>query len=173
MRISISSLRSEEYDICEKHRRHKENCCGVETCDVTEYLTHKAKYRAARAENKKDAELNTACLKDIKVSADLQKVIRLPRIDEFKTCIFTHRLVAFNETISELGKNGKDTAVLWHEAISGRRNEDIASAFHAYNSQCGWITVWAKIKNWTLFTMMLFIVNCPRYEVKEMHLKAI
>ncbi|GFN73828.1 Cai-1 autoinducer sensor kinase/phosphatase cqss [Plakobranchus ocellatus] len=119
MRISISSLRSEEYDICEKHRRHKENCCGAETCDVTEYLTHKAKYRAARAEYKKDAESNTACPKDIKVSADLQ-VIMLPRIDEFKTCVFTHRFFAFNET--------KDSAVLWHEAISSRRDEDIASA---------------------------------------------
>ncbi|GFN78733.1 Cai-1 autoinducer sensor kinase/phosphatase cqss [Plakobranchus ocellatus] len=73
-----------------------------------------------------------ACPKDIKVSADLQKVIMLPRIVEFKTCVFTHRLVALNETISELGKNDKDTAVLRHEAISGRRDEDIASAFHTY-----------------------------------------
>ena len=36
-----------------------------------------------------------------------------------------------NETFSELGKNGK-TAVVWHQAISGRRDEDIASAFHKY-----------------------------------------
>ncbi|GFO45362.1 sorting nexin [Plakobranchus ocellatus] len=46
--------------------------------------------------------------------------------------ILTALSPSINETISELGKNGKDTAVLWHEAISGRRDEDIASAFHAY-----------------------------------------
>ncbi|GFO32855.1 hypothetical protein PoB_005936000 [Plakobranchus ocellatus] len=102
-----------------------------------------------------------------------------PRIDEFKTCVFTHRLVASNETISELGKNGKDTAVLWHEAISGRRGKDIASAFHAYIGSLRdteKLTMWldnclGKNKNWSLFTMMLFIINCPRYEVKEIKLK--
>ncbi|GFO39443.1 hypothetical protein PoB_006594800 [Plakobranchus ocellatus] len=61
---------------------------------MTEYLTHKAKYRAARAEYKKDAESNTACPKDIKVSADLQKVIMLPKIDEFET--YMHSLIALS-----------------------------------------------------------------------------
>lgn len=81
-------------------------------------------------EYKKDAESNTARPEDIKASTDLQNVIMLPKMDEFKTCMFTPRLVAYNETLSDLGNNGKDTAVVWHEATPGRRDEDIASAFH-------------------------------------------
>ncbi|GFN94649.1 U-box domain-containing protein 16 [Plakobranchus ocellatus] len=81
--------------------------------------------------------------------------------------------------VTELGKNGKDIAVLRHEAISGRRDEDIASASHVYIGSLRdteKLTMWlgncsGQNKNWTLFTMMLFIVNCPRYEVKEIHLK--
>ena len=53
----------------------------------------------------------------------------LTKIDEFNTCVFPTHLVTFNETFSEFGKNGKDTAV-WHEATSDRRDEDTASAFH-------------------------------------------
>ena len=179
MRISITSLGNEECDVCEKHRRHKETCSCIEICDVTEFTKHKAKYRAARVEYKNDAESNTARPQEIKVSADLQKVIMLPKIDEFKTCVFTTRLVNFNETFSELGKHGKDTAVVWHEAISGRRDEDIASAFHKYIDglrDTKKITMWldncsGQNKNWTLYTMMLFIVNSPNYDVEEIHLK--
>ena len=40
----------------------------------------------------------------------------LTKIDEFKTYVFTNHLVTFYETFSEFGKNGKDTAVVWHEA---------------------------------------------------------
>ena len=78
----------------------------------------------------------------------------LPKIDEFKTCVFTTRLVNFNETFSELGKHGKDTAVVWHEAISGTRDEDSGSAFHKYidglrdtkKSLCGQTIVQGRIK---------------------------
>ena len=41
------------------------------------------------------------------------------KIDKFKTCVFTNHLVTFNETFSEFGENGKDTAVVWHEAWFG------------------------------------------------------
>ena len=54
MRISIASLGSEESDICEKHRHHKETCSCIEICDITEFTKHKAKYRAARVEFKND-----------------------------------------------------------------------------------------------------------------------
>ena len=103
----------------------------------------------------------------------------LPKIDEFKTCVFTTCLVNFNETFSELGKHGKDTAVVWQEAISGTRDEDSGSAFHKYIDglrDTKKITMWpdncsGQNKNWTLYTMMLFIVNSPNYDVEEIHLK--
>ncbi|KAK3803284.1 hypothetical protein RRG08_021482 [Elysia crispata] len=62
----------------------------------------------------------------------LRKVIMLPETDEFKACVFTQRLVVFNETLSALGKHGRDTAVLWHEAIAGRKDDNISSAFHKF-----------------------------------------
>ena len=71
------------------------------------------------------------------------------------------------------------TAVVWHEAISGTRDEDSGSAFHKYIDglrDTKKITMWpdncsGQNKNWTLYTMMLFIVNSPNYDVEEIHLK--
>ncbi|GFR81918.1 CAI-1 autoinducer sensor kinase/phosphatase CqsS [Elysia marginata] len=66
-------------------------------------------------------------------SADLQKVIMLPRIDTFKAAIFfTKRLVVFNKTFAELGCGSRDFAAVWHKAIAGRQDEDIASTFYAF-----------------------------------------
>ena len=48
--------------------------------------------KAATAVHRKDAE-NRKQPCNIKISADLQKVIMLPRIDEFKACFFTQRLI--------------------------------------------------------------------------------
>ena len=76
-------------------------------------------YRAPQVDYKKDAMSNTACQQEIKVSVDLRKVIMLTKIDVIMTCVFTNHLVTFNETFSEFGKNGKDTAVVWHEAWFG------------------------------------------------------
>ena len=55
-------------------------------------------------------------------------------MNRFKTVIFTSHFVVFNETFSQLGKNGEDTAVVWHKAVVGRTDGDIASSFHAYIS---------------------------------------
>jgi hypothetical protein len=59
-------------------------------------------------------------------SVDLQKVIMLPRMPGVKTCVFTRRIVAFNETFAALGKGKMNVCALWNEAISGRNAEDIA-----------------------------------------------
>lgn len=37
-------------------------------------------------------------------SADLEKVLILPRLESFKAAIFCHRLVAYNHTFAPLGK---------------------------------------------------------------------
>ena len=113
------------------------------------------------------------------MSVDLQKVVMLPRMDQFKACVFSKRLIVFNETISELRKKGRDTAVLWHEAIAGRIDEDISSAFHTYIESMRDVkklTLWldncsGQNKNWTFFTMLLHIVNNPKYDVEQIELK--
>ncbi|RUS68512.1 hypothetical protein EGW08_023726 [Elysia chlorotica] len=179
MKISMSSLGNEECEVCEKHKQHSQNCDCEEVCNISDYLLHKKKYRAARAAYKKDAEENHKCAGDLKISADLQKVLVLPKIDQFKSCVFASRLIVFNETMSELGKGGRDTAVLWHEAIAGRKDEDISSAFHMFIKHLRDIktlTMWldncsGQNKNWTFFTMLLYLVNNPKYEVEKIQLK--
>ncbi|GFR84163.1 CAI-1 autoinducer sensor kinase/phosphatase CqsS [Elysia marginata] len=95
-------------------------CCTKESAEWQDLIT------------KKDAEENRTVSGELKVSADLRMVLMLPRIDQFKACWFSKRLIVFNETISELGKKGRDTAVLWHETIAGRKYEKMSSAFHKF-----------------------------------------
>ena len=66
-------------------------------------------------------------------------------MDQFKSVLLMTRLVVFNETISQLGKDGTYTAVIWHEALSGRRDEDIASSFYT------WIKSLRDVKTLTIW----------------------
>ena len=61
----------------------------------------------------------------------MQKVIMLPCMPGVKRCVFTKRIVAFNMTFAPLGgkKGGKPLAIIWHEALCGRYDEDIASTY--------------------------------------------
>ena len=64
-------------------------------------------------------------------AGDLEKVIMSPRLPGLKKSIFTKRIILFNETFSPVGgsKGLHDTiAVLWHEGIKGRNDEDICNA---------------------------------------------
>ena len=67
-------------------------------------------------------------------SADLQKVIMQLVMSGLKKAIFCRRIVMFNELFAPLGgiKKDKSTGVLWHEGISGRTGEDLASVFIAF-----------------------------------------
>lgn len=58
----------------------------------------------------------------------------LPRCEMFKEVIFVPRLIAFNLSFVSVGKHKKTnpTAVIWHEAISGRMKEDMISAYYAF-----------------------------------------
>ncbi|KAK3737120.1 hypothetical protein RRG08_016426 [Elysia crispata] len=112
MKISMTSLGNEECDVCERYKQHQNSYTCIDLYDINEFVVHKAKYKPARAVYTKDAEENCKQLCDLKIFVDLQKVIMLPRIDEFKACVFTQRFIVFNGTLSDLGKHGRDTAVL-------------------------------------------------------------
>ena len=60
-------------------------------------------------------------------SLKYEKVIMLPRMESYKEAIFTPRLIAFNETFAPLKKQGA-APVTFHEAISGRKSNDILSS---------------------------------------------
>lgn len=137
MNISFARLGHEECESCEKFNIHnldhtkngRDSEC--ETCNL--YTKHKKIYIKARKHY--EADTKRVCKEeDVFVSVDLQKVIMLPRLDSFKTTIFSPRIVVYNETFVPFGKYTSTNpvyAVTWHEAISGRKQEDLVSAFRA------------------------------------------
>lgn len=106
----------------------------------------------------------------------------LPRADMFKEVIFIPRLIAFNESFVPVGqytKSVKPLAVVWHEAIQGRKKEDLVSTFYAFllrNRDVPNITIWldncaAQNKNWALFCFCIYAVNCSELALKTFEIK--
>jgi hypothetical protein len=173
MKIRFTSLGNEESEQCEIFKLH--NPCHNEKnldlfdCSIcSDWNIHQKKASKGRDKYRTDSEniinSNTLC-----VSADLQKVIMLPRLQMFKRAIFTQRIIAFNESFVPLGKKPKTKpfACLWNESVSGRKKEDIVSTFHAffiYNRDLKSFINWldncsAQNKNWTLFSYLTNIIN--------------
>ena len=84
-----------------------------------------------------------------------------------KNYFFTSRLVCFNETFASMA-NCMDTCVLWHEAISGRSANDVASSFFKIikrnSPPLNHYIFWAdncgpQNKNWILYSALLQLVN--------------
>ena len=101
------------------------------------------------------------------LSADMQKVILLPRLPGFKLCLFTKRVVVIHESFAPISTKGRERGlralgVLWHEAIMGRNDEDVASPFikamqsswyRSFDNFIIWLDNCAgQNKNWTLLT---------------------
>lgn len=100
----------------------------------------------------------------------------------FKEAIFTKRLITFNESIVSAGQNKNKSvphAVLWYEAISGRKMEDIVSAYYALfleNRDVEEVTSWldnclAQNKNWTFFSFLVYLIICNDVAMKLITIK--
>ena len=175
MNISMTKLGNEECETCTRFAYHKSACdCDTVCSKYTEYIRHFRKLKQARLEYERQVKLpkNDA---EIYVAVDLQKVIMLPRMNQFKEAIFTRRLTVFNETFAGLGSR-KNFATIWHEAISGRNDEDIASSYYTFlTANCRdaeRVTIWAdnctaQNKNWTIFTMLAYLVNSNKIAAKS------
>ena len=101
---------------------------------------------------------------------DLQKVRMLPEIVRAKSAVFTQRICAYNESFSPTCKRkGKSIAMLWHQGVAGRNDEDIASCFEKFIlheverdtkylvlriDNCG-----PQNKNWTLYPALVAMVS--------------
>ena len=74
----------------------------------------------------------------IKVAVDMQKVIMLPRIPGVKTVIFTKRIIVFHMTYAPLGsgKLKKPYGLIWHEAFSGQRDENVTNTYIKFITNC-------------------------------------
>lgn len=105
----------------------------------------------------------------------------LPRCDTFKEVIFTPRIIAFNESFVPIGKKNPlpPTAVIWHDAISGRSKIDIISAFYTFFltiRDSEHVTIWldncaAQNKNWSLYSFLIYLVNSGEVNMQTVTLK--
>ncbi|KAL0883582.1 hypothetical protein ABMA27_015733 [Loxostege sticticalis] len=190
LNISFTKLGHEECEVCEiyyihnpeyKEKSHR-NCN-----ECKKYASHREKYTVARQayqidvqkQNKVDINSDT-----VYFAADLEKVIMLPRIEEFKVVMFCPRIIAFNESFVPIGDKKCNTvcktfAAIWHEAISGRKMQDITSCFKAFfneNRDFENIVIWldncaAQNKNWTLYSYLIHVVNSADVNFQTITLK--
>lgn len=184
MNISFAQLGQEQCEQCSRydHGLHdlRDGKCS-ETCGVcAEKVNHLQLAKEAHDEYKTDGML--AVDNNAVRSVDLQKVIMLPRLPGFKSACFTRRLVTFHHTFAPIGSyttSCKTLSVAWHEAVSGRKCEDIASSFRMalendrskedvvyFMDNCA-----GQNKNYTLFTAMLSAINGPTIDTKTITFK--
>ena len=198
LNISFAKLGSEECEICDEHMVHlKRNVknndisneseeanrrskkidmmttCNGECEKCSLWKDHYKKYCETRSAYKNDKYLVGIESDTLFQSADMQKIILLPRLPEYKVCIFTKRLVVINQSFAPLNKEEvgkkKSLAVIWHEEIKGRNDEDVTSAFlkcmnfvdfRDYENFVLWFDNCAgRNKNWTLYTALTNYVN--------------
>jgi len=136
-----------------------------------EWELHRERASAAREAYRHDSTHNWPDTTAV-FAVDLQKVLLLPRMPDLKSCIFTSRLVVFNETFAMMGSQNKKVhyLALWNESIAGRSRCDIASAFYRIfqkERDCQEFIFWldncsAQNKNWVLYSMLLTLINRPK-----------
>ena len=100
LNISFAKLGEEECEVCISHDLH---ICSLpeEVCeDCISIEKHRNPANIAHKMYKEDAANN---YDNDKFSADLQKVVMLPRMPGIKTVVFTKRITAYNETFAPLG----------------------------------------------------------------------
>ena len=187
MNISFAKLGEEECETCEAYRLHvhdeegngplpevdEEKCekyrnpLPIPSCTKChDWAHHIVRVDIARALYRKDGKESVQG-GDPVYSADLEKVIMLPRLPGNKTAVFTRRIVLFNETFAPAGGHGSPLGYVWHEGIRGRNDEDIASTFVKFLASLGntsTLVIWAdnctaQNKNWTLYSALLHYVN--------------
>ncbi|KAG9264186.1 uncharacterized protein LOC111196652 [Astyanax mexicanus] len=183
-KISFAKLGEEECETCLKHAEHeKAHTEEMVNCpECQSWQKHKQSALQSRLSYKQDAE--TSCWPDDTSvrSADLQKVIMLPRMPGVKSSVFTRRVVAFHETFASVGKgkNKKNTiSVLWHEGIAGRSAAEITSAYMAAlekERDVRHIILWvdncsAQNKNWCLLSSLVTLVNSDTTSLEDIILK--
>ncbi|KAG5880621.1 hypothetical protein JTB14_020654 [Gonioctena quinquepunctata] len=121
MNISFTKLGHEQCETCgifSFHEHSKDIQPNCEKCEEqTGHLEKVKKARAAYQKDKFQKDKKMMCY-----SVDLQKVIMLPRMDQYKIVLFTPRIVIFNESFVPVGeqKHLNAVAAIWHEGIAGK-----------------------------------------------------
>ena len=150
------------------------------SCKVcNDFHTHKKRDQKARYSYKFDKD---------SVGQDPSTLyILLPRMPGYKLCCFTTRLVTINQTFAPIRSlkkhNLKPLAVLWIEAIAGRKDEDedVSSAYVKallspnFRDYPRWV-VWldncsGQNKCWTLYTTLIRLLNSENVNLERITLK--
>ena len=165
LNISFAEPEVDKCDDCAFYRQNAEN-------DElkAEWMLHQERASAAREAYRHDSAENWPTTTAV-FAVDLQKVLLLPRMPDLKSCIFTSRLVVFNETFAMMGSQSKKVHYLaiWDESISGRNRCDIASAFNKVLQKerdrqhfIFWLdNCSAQNKNWVLYSVLITLINRP------------
>ncbi|CAH0547321.1 unnamed protein product [Brassicogethes aeneus] len=188
MNISFTKLGHEECEKCDAFLLHdnghnKQNANENTDCDKCfQWLDHIKKAEMSREEYRSDKK-KIDDNESLYYSTDMQKVIMLPRIDMFKQVIFTPRIIVFNQSFVPLGsisQKHKAVAILWHECISGRKKEDIISAYNGfltgYARDKKSVYLWAdncsaQNKNWCFLSYLIYVINCDHIAAEKLTIK--
>lgn len=168
----------EECEECEQFKLHEHDKDSIqENCKICiKWKIHETKYIDARNLYKihSTQQNDNNC---VTVSADLQKVIMLPRAEIFKKVIFTKRTIAYHESFAPVGSNShiKPLTCILHEGTTGRNKEDIISTFYTFfkkHRDVPTIQKWldncaSQNKNWCLLTFFIYIVNSCEVLINE------
>lgn len=110
------------------------------------------------------------------------QVIQLPRLEGFKSVIFSQRLLVFNESFAPVGAYARSfpvSACIWPESINGRTANEILSCFFKVIKKYAHlktITLWldncsSQNKNWTLFQHIVLVMNSNELQVERILFK--
>lgn len=190
MGISFSNLSAEECSKCKIYEGHKKDeTHNSEICEVCiQHQIHLERANRARKEYRYDADRDWE-KDEIVVSADMMKVSLLPELP-YKECLFTSRMVVFNETFEVLEKEkscakrkakgiNPSVAVVWNESISGRNADDVATAYIHFllkNGSKKKIIIYAdncapQNKNWMLFSNIIKVLNSKAVNTETVIIK--
>ena len=191
LNIGFTNLSKEECEACKLHELHKDGCetLGQESgeCDVcASHKVHIEEATQARGEYRRDAERVWAD-DELVLSADMMRVNMLPVLPH-KACLFTRRIVAYNETFSILQPSGRKRnsqqrkrglAVLWHEGVAERKAGDVASCYLAMlkaNRDVKEFTIYcdncaSQNKCWVVLSVLLQAVQSEDLAVERITLK--
>ncbi|KAH9627797.1 hypothetical protein HF086_000182 [Spodoptera exigua] len=170
MNISFTLLGNEECEDCESFKLHQPTCQDSASCDTCiSYKLHKQKYEKARKCYQEDVDLSTKFTE----KAFIQQTCKKSSCCHVLICLkllFLSQNNSFQREFVPLGptkSTSQPFAAIWHEAISGRKQEDIISAFRAFficKRDSTDIVVWAdncssQNKNWAFFSFLIQIIN--------------
>ena len=108
LKISFTKLGEEQCEHCIEHiqrgHHHQEDDC----LECIQWKEHVVRAQKSRKCYREDAKKDWGDEYSVR-SADLQKVIMLPRMPGVKTAVFTKRIVGFHETFASIGVNESKT----------------------------------------------------------------